>query len=126
MELGSGRRVRVRRTVKHIFLAKQRADADYLIRALTDDEHRGMAARFIADIGAREGIPALERMLNVRDPDARRSAAIALGRLRADSAIPRLREVALSDEKPVTRAWAIRPGCHRRKRRACRDQPLFG
>jgi HEAT repeat protein len=54
-----------------------------LIEALQHDQHRGMAAKFLADHGAKDAIPALERMLGARNADARRSGAIALGRLGA-------------------------------------------
>jgi HEAT repeat protein len=90
-----------------IFRAKQREDIVHLTRALTDHEHRHTAAKFLADLGATESAPQIERLLDAKDARARRAAARALGRLKVADAAPRLREVARTDEDVPTRAWAV-------------------
>ena len=93
--------------LRRIYIAKQEADAAYLVGALTDDEHRVVAAKFLADLEATESAPALERLLNANDPAARRAAARALGAARGRVRAPSSWTVAASDPDPVARAWAV-------------------
>jgi HEAT repeat protein len=90
-----------------MYAAREQDDRRFLIRALSDPEHRRAAARFLADLGAIEAIPEIERLLDASDAGVRRTASRTLGQLRAVAALPKLREVAADDVDPVTRSWAI-------------------
>jgi HEAT repeat protein len=97
--------------LRRIFAAKEDGDTDYLIASLRDPDYRHMAAKFLAELAERksfpEAIPALLRLLDANDPHTRSSAALALGRLRAEEAAPRLVGVAQQDPIAWVRAWAV-------------------
>jgi hypothetical protein len=86
--------------------AKVRGDVEYLTRALTEPDHRGLAARALGELGAREAVPALLRLLEASDRSVRIDGIRALGDLRASEAVERLREVASNDPDPTVRGWA--------------------
>jgi HEAT repeat protein len=87
--------------------AKEGEDLAYLTEALLDPDHRLLAAKYLADLGAVESSGQLIRLLNAVDPHVRIAAAQALGRLQVPAARPRLREVAVQDEDAGVRSWAV-------------------
>jgi HEAT repeat protein len=87
--------------------AKERGDVPYLTAALLDPDHRWLAAKYLGDLNAVEATGQLIRLLDAADPHARIAGAQALGRLQALAARARLQEVALDDEEPGVRSWAV-------------------
>jgi len=92
-----------RRRIKE---AKDRGDKEYLIGALLDPDHRGLAADCVGELRAGEASGQLIRLLDAADPQVRISAARALGQVGAVEALSRLREIAKHDEDGV-RSWAV-------------------
>jgi HEAT repeat protein len=90
-----------------IRLAKLQGDVDTLVAALADPDYRTSAARYLADVGAEEAAPAVERLLDAGDPVVRAIAAKVLGRLGARGAVPRLIEVAERDPSDVVQSYAV-------------------
>lgn len=90
-----------------IWDAKVAGDADYLIRALADPDHRASAARFLAELGVRDAIPGITKLLDVADPVVRAQAAKALGALRAVEVLPRLIDAAKDDDSDAVRSYAV-------------------
>jgi HEAT repeat protein len=86
--------------------ARLRGDVDYILKALRDVTTRRLAARYAAQLDARQAIPQLLAMLRAHDPPARSAAASALGKLGAREALDDLADIALEDEDPIVRAWA--------------------
>jgi HEAT repeat protein len=93
--------------VRGLIRAKLDRDAEHLMNALRDPEVRGMAARYLAIIGARESIPQLTRLLSVADPGARSGAIKALTKLGAGDVLPDLIMMATNDPSPVVRSHAV-------------------
>jgi HEAT repeat protein len=77
------------------------------MRALTDPDHRPMAAKFLADLGCQSASPAIMRLLEARDSWTRNEAIRALGKLRAQEAIPRLKTLATNSADSQTSLWAL-------------------
>jgi len=90
-----------------IFDAKRAGDIDYLLRALTDPDHRSTAARYLGQLQAVEATPQLIRLLDADQHDVRTAVVQALGELRAVDAVPQLIEVAAHDRSDVIRSYAI-------------------
>jgi HEAT repeat protein len=68
--------------LSRLFEARARGDTAYLIESLRlEPEHAGLAAEWLADEGVGEAAPALTRLLDVADPNARVAAIKALERL---------------------------------------------
>jgi hypothetical protein len=86
--------------------AKERGDVPFLISALTDPDHRGLAATALAELGAGGAVPYLMRLLDASDRGVRIDGVRFLGQLGASEAVPRLRELASSDADPLVRSWA--------------------
>jgi HEAT repeat protein len=93
--------------LSQLFAARARGDTAYLIESLRlAPEHAGLPAKWLADEGVTEAIPALTHLLGVADPHARASAIQALERLGLPEHVkPRLVEIAQTDFDWV-RAWA--------------------
>ena len=87
--------------------AHEQGEVQYLIDALRDPDHRGAAARYLADLDASEAIPQLMLLLDANDPHLRVAAIQALGQLQAREALLRLREIAASDDEDFVRSWAV-------------------
>ena len=87
--------------------ARARGDTAYLIESLRlTPDYASLPAKWLADGGVTEAIPALTHLLDVADPHARASAIQALERLGfPEEAKPRLVEIAQTDLDWV-RAWA--------------------
>jgi HEAT repeat protein len=92
---------------RRILEARDRGDESYLIEALVDPDWRGLAAESLGELGATPAVDSLLRLLGASDPHVRASAATALGKIGSPEALPRLRDMALNDEKPFVRSWAI-------------------
>lgn len=90
-----------------LYAARERRDIDYLLDVLRDPEHRFMAAQYLGELGAKEAVPALTRLLLAGHNGTRSSAAEALGKIGADEVVPDLVDVACNDESVVTRTFAI-------------------
>lgn len=93
--------------LKRIIQAKIDRDTSILIDALSDDENRDTAMRYLVRLQATEAVPAIIRATQVANPITRANAATALGKLRARDAIPELREMARHDPIDYVRGWAI-------------------
>jgi HEAT repeat protein len=87
--------------------AHDRGDESYLIAALVDPDHRGLAADGLGELGSEAAVEPLLRLLAASDPQVRVSAARALGKIGSEEALPRLRELAVDDEDATARMWAI-------------------
>ena len=87
--------------------ARNRGDESYLIAALVDPDHRGLAADGLGEVGSEAAVEPLLRLLAASDPHVRVSACRALGKVGSEEALPRLRDLALEDEDPMARMWAI-------------------
>ncbi len=92
--------------LRNTYFGESQDDPEYLRNALTDPEVRGVAAKALADLEARDAIPELLRLLDVNEPHARVAAAKALGQLKAREAVPRLMETARAAEPEFVRYWA--------------------
>lgn len=90
-----------------VFTARQQRDAEFLVGALRDPANRGLAARFLADIGHSEAIPGISLLLDASDPGVRVAAVKSLGRLRSVGSLPRIARLASSDPHPQVRLWSI-------------------
>jgi HEAT repeat protein len=90
-----------------ILEARDRGDESYLIAALVDPDWRGLAAKSLGELRTAKAVDPLLRLLAASDPHVRASAATALGKIGSTDALPRLRELALNDEEPFVRSWAI-------------------
>ena len=78
-EWGDERPGRLRRARR----AKLSGDSTYVVAALQDPVTRGLAAKYVAAMGATEAVPDLVRMLGAHEPYPRSAAAAALGKLQA-------------------------------------------
>ena len=87
--------------------AKDRGDAEYLIAALRDPDHRALAARLLGELNVVSAADALVPLLQASDPHVRLAAARVLGELGAREFIPELRKVATNDPEGFVRSWAI-------------------
>lgn len=87
--------------------ARRERDVETLVAALQDETEASLAADYLGQIGATSAIPALIPLLEASDPHQRASAALALGKLNASAACPRIREIAEQDETPWVRSCAI-------------------
>jgi HEAT repeat protein len=63
-------------------IAKAEGDVVALMAALRDPDVRTIAASFLGDIGARNAIPEISRLLSSSNPKARSGAIKALSKLR--------------------------------------------
>jgi len=93
--------------LKRIVEAKHAKDAGYLIGALTDPDHRPLAASYLGNLEAIDAAEPLARLLDAADPYARAAAAYALGKVGAVEVLPRLRELASRDPEAFVRANAV-------------------
>lgn len=93
--------------LSQLVAARARGDTAYLIESLRlTPDHAGLPAKWLADDGVTDAIPALTHLLDVADPHARTSAIQALERLGLPEQVkPRLVEIAQTDLDWV-RAWA--------------------
>jgi HEAT repeat protein len=90
------------------FEAKRRKDYGYLIEALRWEHDVSMLpAKWLADAGVTEAIPALIPLLDVSEPVVRCQAIQALETLGPpEEAKPRLIEMARADQDRYVRGWA--------------------
>lgn len=91
-----------------LFAARKRGDTAYLIEALRrEHDVSTLPAKWLAEDGVTEAIPALLDLLDVGNPRARCQAIRALDKLGPPpEAKPRLIEMALKDEDNLVREWA--------------------
>lgn len=87
--------------------AYRAGDTALLAAALRDPDHRRMAVRYLANLGADDAGPEILRLLAASDPRVRRAAVRALGTLRYAPAMDRLLEAIGTDEDRATREWAL-------------------
>lgn len=87
--------------------AYRAGDTALLAAALRDPDHRRMAVRYLANLGADDTGPEILRLLAASDPHVRRAAVRALGALRYAPAMDRLLEAIDTDEDRATREWAV-------------------
>lgn len=93
---------------RHLELRKARRAGDVaaLIAGLEDPVEAPFAAKFLADLGARDAAPAIARLLASQDAYKRGAALEALGRLEHAGAAREVLRLAHSDPVPSVRAWA--------------------
>jgi HEAT repeat protein len=115
--LGKARRERLDRSepsmretddpLARLFDAHARGDTDYLIESLTRyPEHATLPASWLSESGEMRAVPALVRLLDSSNPDARTSATRALEQLGPPiEARSRLIEL-MEDESDSVRSWA--------------------
>ena len=84
----------------------QRAELERLLAELDEPERHAFAIFYLCQQGEAAFEPLLETLRSDPDPDARYGAARALGMMDDSEAIPTL-VMALSDEEPAVRYWAI-------------------
>jgi hypothetical protein len=91
-----------------LFEAQRRGDTEYLIEALRrEHDVSTLPAKWLAERGVTEAIPALVELLDVANPRARCSAISALEKLGPPlEAKPRLVEMARTDDDRYVRGWA--------------------
>jgi HEAT repeat protein len=92
---------------KRVWDARRSGDLVTLRFALVDPDHRGLAARYLGELGDAESIPAIRRLLDAADEDVRIDAARSLGLLKSAADVPRLFELARHDPSPLVRDWAV-------------------
>ena len=92
---------------RELVAAERRGDTQRLLEALRDPEKRWWAARSVGNLGLREAVPHLMRLLDASDPDIRCVAIQSLAKLRAEEAADRLMAIAVEDEMDWVRSWAI-------------------
>jgi HEAT repeat protein len=94
--------------LRRLFEAKRRGDNDYLIEALRRERDVStLPAKWLADQGIIEAVPALLEMLDAGDPQARWAAVAALEKLGPPTeARSRLTEMALQDDDRYVRGWS--------------------
>ena len=92
---------------RELMTAERRGDTQRLLEALRDPEKRWWAARSVGNLGLREAVPHLMRLLDASDPDIRCVAIQSLAKLRAEEAADRLMAIAVEDEMDWVRSWAI-------------------
>jgi HEAT repeat protein len=94
--------------VRRLFEAKAEGDTSYLIESLLREPELAFApAKWLADMQEAEAIPALTRVLDAANSEARAGAAHALYRLGPPpEAKARLVEMADTDPALVSRMWA--------------------
>jgi HEAT repeat protein len=86
--------------------ARREGDVETLIALLDDEIEGSLAATYLGDLGAVAAIPALAALMEATDPHKRASAVLALGKLDASDACPRIAKIAEQDEVPWVRACA--------------------
>jgi len=86
--------------------ARRRRDLKVLRSGLDDLENRHLAALYLGQVGDRDSIPRIRRLLQAAEPLARANAARALGVLRASDATDELMELAECDPELFVRRWA--------------------
>jgi HEAT repeat protein len=91
-----------------LFDARARGDTAYLVESLRlEPENASLAAKWLADEGVADAIPALIRLFDAADPSARIAAIKALDELGLpDSVRTRLVEIVKTDENDGVRMWA--------------------
>jgi HEAT repeat protein len=87
--------------------AKSRGDVPYLIDAFRDPKARYYAAQCLGDLGAKEAIPPLIRLLHAGERASRSSAADALARMGALEAVPEIISRLEVEEDFAPRSWMI-------------------
>ena len=93
--------------IQAVRVAKRNGDVAYLLAALADTDMRTFAARYLADIRARDAIPEVMRLLTAADPGTRSAAIKALTKLGAIEALPELMAMATDDASGVVRSHAV-------------------
>jgi HEAT repeat protein len=81
-------------------------DVADLRAALSDPDHRYLAAKYLGDLGAEDAVHDLVRLLSAHDAVTRSAAARALGQLRAAEARSKLLSMVREDQDSRVRAWA--------------------
>jgi HEAT repeat protein len=93
---------------KAIYQAKASGDVVQLIEALSDPDYRRTAATYLGELGSRDAIPHLVRLMRANDPAARGTAARVLGQLSAVEALSDLVSLVEHDRDDLPRSYAIR------------------
>ena len=87
--------------------ARREGDVEALLGLLRHPHVRPTAVSELGRLGAVAAIPKIVPLLQGGSTHLRRSAAHALGRLRAGEAVESLFQVAFNDSDRVTREWAL-------------------
>jgi HEAT repeat protein len=87
--------------------AKAAGNVSVLVESLQDPDVRTIAASFLGDLGAREAIPEISRLLSSSNPRTRSGAIKSLRKLHAVEQAPALLTLALHDESSVVRSHAV-------------------
>jgi HEAT repeat protein len=94
-------------TRKRRIRAYKERDIATLVDLLDDEAEARFAARELGKLGARETAPRLMPLLDSTNPLDRMVAAQELRRFGHREALPLLREIALNDDTPYVRIWAV-------------------
>jgi len=96
---------------QHAFIrlgrARKRGDVPALVEALGNPVEASRAARFLAQIGAKEAAPEIEPLLGAPEPHIRIAAVEALGRLGVRQAAGSVERLARSDSNQAVRSFAL-------------------
>jgi HEAT repeats len=90
-----------------VWRARRDGDANFLIGALNDRDHRSVAAMFLGQLHAVGAAPAIVPLLDASDRVTRASAIRALAALECRDFDERLRTIARNDPSEMVRRWAV-------------------
>jgi HEAT repeat protein len=93
--------------IHRLMQAKAAGNIPVLVESLQDPDVRTIAASFLGDLGAKEAIPEISRLLSSSNPRTRSGAIKSLRKLHAVEQAPALLALALNDESSVVRSHAV-------------------